>query len=225
MFSDISAIIPKPEVVALLGASGQGKSTLLRILGRIDSFDEGMIYLNGHAMEQLKSIEWRKKVTYVAQQAVMLSGSIEDNLRLVSRIHNRPFEQELARKLMSEADLERLEWSKPVQGLSGGEKQRVALVRSLLLRPEIMLLDEVTASLDQHSRHAVEAMLLKWHQREGTSLIWVTHDLEQARLCTQRVWFLAEKTLLEDRDTYSFFHSPSSTAAQNFLNLPLSGEG
>jgi putative ABC transport system ATP-binding protein len=118
-----------------------------------------------------------------------------------------------------------LEWSKPVQGLSGGEKQRVALVRSLLLRPEIMLLDEVTASLDQHSRHAVEAMLLKWHQREGTSLIWVTHDLEQARLCTQRVWFLAEKTLLEDRDTYSFFHSPSSTAAQNFLNLPLSGEG
>lgn len=224
LFTEVSAVIAEPEIIAVLGASGQGKSMLLRILGRLERHDNGSISLMGKAMDRWNPREWRMKATYVAQQSILYPGSIEDNLRLVSRIHGKPFERDLARKLMAEAGLDRLDWSKPVQDLSGGEKQRVALVRSLLLHPAILLLDEVTASLDLHSRHAMESILVDWHGKEGTTLIWVTHNLDQAKHCSRRVWFLAERTLLDDTDTNGFFRGNASAAAKRFLQLHAGGE-
>ncbi|MEB3090083.1 ATP-binding cassette domain-containing protein, partial [Parvimonas sp. M20] len=87
----------------------------------------------------------------------------------------RPFDQQLARALFEQLHLEQVEWSKPAQQLSGGEKQRVALVRTLLLRPAVLLLDEVTASLDTRSKLATEQLLVDLHKQTGTTILWVTH--------------------------------------------------
>lgn len=217
LFADVNAQITESSIVALLGLSGQGKSTLLRIIGMLDAADEGTVWFKERSQQQWTPQDWRKRVCYVAQHAVMLSGSVEDNLRAVSQLHRQPFEETLAHKLLQDVGLGSMDWSKRASDLSGGEKQRVALVRSLLLRPELLLLDEITASLDLHSKQAVEQTLLAWHRNEGTAMIWVTHDLKQARHTSDRVWFMAEHTLLENSETDIFFHQPVTEAARRFI--------
>lgn len=225
LFSQINTEIVEPASIALLGASGQGKTTLLRILAMLDQQDEGSIALKGVHSAQWKSVEWRMQVCYISQQAVMLPGSIEDNLRAVSLLHRREFDQALAKKLITRFELEHLGLTKSAGDLSGGEKQRLALARAMMLRSEILLLDEVTASLDLHAKQAVEQLLQEWRRDEGATLIWVTHDLEQARQQTDRIWFLENGTLKEDAATASFFARPGTTWGRDFLQHSAFGEG
>ncbi|SES19355.1 ATP-binding cassette domain-containing protein [Psychrobacillus sp. OK032] len=210
LFSDITATVKSGERIALLGKSGQGKSTLLRILALLEQSDRGEIRLNGVTSRHTDTRVWRTIVTYVAQQATMLPGTIEENLKTVSKIHNETFDDKLARKLMKDVGLESIDWAKKATDLSGGEKQRVALVRSLLLKPSILLLDEVTASLDQQSKESVENLLLNWNAAYKTSFLWVTHDSEQARRISERIWFMEKGTLAADCETEIFFNNPTS---------------
>jgi putative ABC transport system ATP-binding protein len=218
LFSHVTAVVDEPSIIHILGKSGQGKSTLLRILGLLSRPDSGTMSLHGIPSAAWSPEQWRSKVSYVAQQAIMLPGSVEDNLRTVSRLHDKPFEQAYAQSLMERLELSDVDWSKPAAQLSGGQKQRLALIRSLLLRPEILLLDEVTASLDTVSKQAVEQVLTELNRSSGTTLIWVTHDLEQARGIGQRIWFLAEQRLQTDCDTASFFATPPTEAARLYLH-------
>ena len=211
--------ITNPEVITLLGKSGQGKSTLLRILCRMEAQDDGEVRLYGRSYLEVDPKEWRRKISYVSQQSYMLPGSVEDNLRTVSQLHKIDFDHNLAKRLMSSLNLDYLDWGKKSSELSGGEKQRVALVRSLLLRSEILLLDEVTASLDMQSKIAVEKLLQDWREQEGATCIWITHDIEQAQRISQRVWFIESGVLLEDSHCYEFFDNPMTNSARSYLQL------
>lgn len=220
LFTQVNASITEPEMIALLGTSGQGKSTLLRILSLLDAPDEGDILFHNQSYKSYDPRKWRMKVCYVAQQAVMLPGTIEDNLKTVSTLHRISYDQALAVRLLKALGLEHLELNKQASDCSGGEKQRISLIRSLLLRPEILLLDEITASLDQKSKQWVEEVLLQWHEQEGSTMIIVTHDLQQARKVSKRVWFMGEHTLLEDTATAAFFTQPATELARGFIHLP-----
>ncbi|MFF2015576.1 ATP-binding cassette domain-containing protein [Paenibacillus sp. NPDC058177] len=215
LFSQISAEIAEPTRIALIGASGQGKSTLLRIMALLDTPDEGELLVNGKSFQHIPARQWRMTVTYVAQQAVMLPGSIEDNLRTVSKLHGQPYDFSLAAELLEQLGLDYLDLTKVAEDCSGGEKQRISLIRSLLLRPEIFLLDEITASLDINSTQKVEALLLKWHEEKGTTFIWVTHDLEQARRISNRTWMM-DKGGLQEYSSDSFFNEPVADLARRF---------
>ncbi|MBB3108620.1 putative ABC transport system ATP-binding protein [Paenibacillus phyllosphaerae] len=218
LFSGITAQITAGERITLLGASGQGKSTLMRIMSLLETSDSGSIALDGKPSSAWQAKDWRKQVCYVAQQAVMLPGSVEANLRTVSNLHSIPFEKELAAQLMEAVGLSRIDWTRPAGDLSGGEKQRVALVRALLLHPRLLLLDEVTASLDPGSKQEVERLLLSWSEREHTAYLWVTHDLAQAAEVSDTVWFMAEGRLLETSGTADFFSEPSTDQARSFIH-------
>ncbi|MGO4547224.1 ATP-binding cassette domain-containing protein [Paenibacillus sp. 2TAB23] len=224
LFENVSAKVAEPAIIALLGVSGQGKSTLLRILAGLEAVDEGDIRLHDISLRGSDPKEWRKKMCYVAQQAVMLPGSIEQNLRTVSMLHRSPYDEKLVRRLLPKLGLDHLEPGKNAQQLSGGEKQRVSLLRSLLLHPSVLLLDEVTASLDRASKELVEQALREWHEQEGTTLIWVTHDLEQARQMSGSVWFMGEGTLLENSRTERFFERPETALAREYIAAPLQKE-
>lgn len=217
LFSEVTAEIAEPAIIALLGVSGQGKSTLLRILASLDDADEGDIRLHNVSQREMDPKSWRKSVCYVAQQSVMLQGSIEHNLKTVSLLHRIPYEQKLVNHLLSRLGLEQLDLSKNAAELSGGEKQRVSLLRALLLHPKVLLLDEVTASLDRGSKQMVEQVLQDWHHHEGTAMIWVTHDLEQAKQISNAVWFMGEGTLLENSGADSFFERPATEQARDFI--------
>ncbi|WP_342744482.1 ABC transporter ATP-binding protein [Cohnella massiliensis] len=225
LFDRVSAAVEPADRIALLGVSGQGKSTLLRILARLDVMDAGELLLNGTSARAVDPRIWRKNVGYVAQHAVMLPGTVEDNLRTVSMLHGTPYDRGLAGRLLDRMGLGELDVRKQASDLSGGEKQRVSLIRSLLLRPKALLLDEITASLDRSGRENVELALQDWNRREGTALVWVTHDLEQARTVSQRTWFMAGGTLLEDAPTESFFREPRTAEGRMFASSGKTGEG
>lgn len=218
LFRDLHATITEPAIISILGKSGQGKSTLLRILGRLTLPSCGKMVLDNKDSSQWTPEAWRMAVSYVAQQPMMLPGSVEENLRAASNLHQRVFDVKQARQWMEQIGLNHLDWEKPAQQLSGGEKQRLALIRTLLLRPAILLLDEVTSSLDAISKQATEGLLRDIHGRTGTTILWVTHDQEEARTTSQRVWFMANGQLLEDTDSHTFFDSPESDEAKMFLS-------
>ncbi|UVI31580.1 ABC transporter ATP-binding protein [Paenibacillus spongiae] len=217
LFERITAEIAAGQHVALLGGSGQGKSTLLRIIARLERCDAGEIALHSKPIAAWKPQDWRRKVCYVAQQAVMLPGTVEQNLRTASELHGLPFHEALAKRCMEAVGLGAVDWQKPAADLSGGEKQRTALVRAMLLSPDVLLLDEVTASLDPGSKRLVERCLSEWAAQEEKALIWVTHDLEQAKQVSDTVWFMAEGKLLEHCETAVFFDCPSTDQARRYL--------
>lgn len=197
LFDGLSAVIREPASIAVMGASGQGKSTLLRMLACLEAIDEGDVRLQGQSFRQWDMREWRTKVCYVAQQAVMLTGTVDYNLRTVSRLRGTAFEERFASELMERCGLGGMPGTKQASELSGGEKQRLALVRSMLLRPLILLLDEVTASLDEENSRLVEELLMERHRSEGMTLIWVTHQPEQAYRVAPTHWILANGRIAE----------------------------
>ncbi|OZB98771.1 ATP-binding cassette domain-containing protein [Paenibacillus sp. XY044] len=197
LFAQMSGTVPSGEKIVFVGPSGQGKSTLLRILGLLDEADSGELVLLGKPLQQWDPQAWRMNVCYVSQTPVMLEGSIEDNLRTVSRLHHTEYDPSYAAHLMSSVGLGDMGLSKEASTLSGGEKQRVALVRSLLLRPKLLLLDEITSSLDDVSKYAVEHLITDINRQEGTGYVWISHDREQAARIGERVWSLSNGTVSE----------------------------
>lgn len=224
LFANVTATIADPAIISILGVSGQGKSTLLRLLAGLDNADEGDIRLHNVSQRELDPRVWRMKVCYVAQQSVMLNGSIEQNLRTVSMLHRIPYDEKLVRHMLPRLGLDHLDMGKSAEQLSGGEKQRISLLRSLLLHPSVLLLDEITASLDRGSKEMVEEVLREWHHQEGATMLWVTHDLEQAQQMSSSIWFMGEGTLLENSDTAAFFEHPTSELAQNYIKAPIQKE-
>ncbi|WP_237163142.1 ATP-binding cassette domain-containing protein [Paenibacillus sp. BIHB 4019] len=218
LFEGITAQVQAGERIALLGTSGQGKSTLLRIVSLLGELDAGELRLQGRTSSEWKPEEWRRSVCYVAQTPIMLPGTVEYNLRTVSELQGKTFDEALARRCMEGVGLGHIEWSKEAESLSGGEKQRTALARALLLRSPLLLLDETTSSLDPKSKRQVEQFLSEWCSEEGTAFIWITHDLEQARQESERIWFMAEGRLLEQSATEAFFTNPGSEQARSFLD-------
>ncbi|SDO10789.1 putative ABC transport system ATP-binding protein [Paenibacillus sp. yr247] len=197
LFEQISTNVLPQDRIAILGPSGQGKSTLLRVIATLEHSDGGSLSLYGRLISSWGPSEWRKRVCYVPQQPAMLPTTVGDNLAVVSKLHKRNFDQPLAKKLMGQVGLDDLDWSQKAADLSGGQKQRVQLVRSMLLKADILLLDEVTSALDVESKQAVENTLMKWHEEQGTGLIWVTHEHEQARRISNRFWYLDNGALSE----------------------------
>jgi len=197
LFMGVNATIGQQDKIAVIGASGQGKSTLLRIMARLEPWDSGDMFLQDRPTGDWQATSWRRSVCYVPQMPVMLPGTVADNLMTVSRLHRTPYDRALAMRLMEEVGLAHIDASKQAADLSGGEKQRLQLVRSLLLRPRIVLLDEATSSLDAASKLAVEQLLQAWNREEGAAFVWVTHDLEQAAQFGDRLWVMADGTLAE----------------------------
>jgi len=106
---------------------------------------------------------------------------------------------------------------KNVQDLSGGQKQRLALARTLVNRPSILLLDEITSALDPSSVREIEELILSIHKAENTTILWVTHDLEQARRVGTECWLIVNGELVEQGTKDEFFSSPKDDRTKQFL--------
>lgn len=171
--------IHKRHVVWLLGRSGIGKTTILRTIARLHEQSGVKMKFQGHSSDHIEARRWRRSILYVNQKPVMFRGSVQENifkpfgLRLnKNRIpENRAVITLLKKFCLSESILGR-----DAMTLSVGEAARICLVRSLLLTPDILLLDEPTASLDLDSRKAVANALNEWLSFTDGAIIGVTHD-------------------------------------------------
>ena len=178
-------MLSEGECVAVQGASGSGKTLLLRALADLDPSD-GKVTLDGEPREHIPAPIWRRRVCYVPAEPGWWADTVEE--------HFPDWPQ--AVPLVEEVGLPSGCRNWQIARLSTGERQRLALVRALILRPQVLLLDEPTAALDPHSTGCVEALLALLLE-SGTSILWATHDREQAWRVASRLLVIEGGTLRE----------------------------
>jgi len=176
---EVSFELKRKEILQLGGPSGCGKTTALRMLARLTGADEGQVFLQGRPATEIKAPVWRRQVAYLAQQPVMLEGTVRDNLlagyATATAARAAPQDDTRAGRLMDELGLDPGLADQDARVLSGGEAARVALVRTLMMRPALLLADEPTASLDADNAAALVRVVSRW-VGQGGAVVLVAHD-------------------------------------------------
>ena len=220
---NINFSLKKGEVLTLLGPSGSGKSTLLRTLNGLEDYKNGSIYFHEKKIDPSPK-EWqilRQKTGMVFQSYDLFPNLtvIENVLLAPVKVQKRDENEvkEEAIKLLKQVGLEQYLNAYPRE-LSGGQKQRVAIVRALAMKPEIMLLDEITASLDPEMVRGIEEIVELLSKRDHMTMIIVTHQMNFASRIADEVLFLEDGHILEDTPGKEFFNHPQTQRAKDFLD-------
>jgi len=219
----LSLDVFRGQVLVIVGPSGCGKSTLLRCINGLEPIQGGDIELNGQSITSGKT-RWnlvRQKIGMVFQSYDLFPHmSVMENILLgplKAQGRDRNEVKTEAEGLLERVGLLDRKDSMPRQ-LSGGQKQRVAIVRALCMNPEIMLFDEVTASLDPEMVREVLDVMLGLAER-GMTMIIVTHEMAFARAVADKVIFMDQGLIVESAPPEQFFDSPASDRARKFLNI------
>lgn len=200
------------SLTVLMGPNGAGKSVLLRLIHGLLPPTFGDIHWNG--LPLTRSI--RKEQALVLQKPVLLRRSAASNLSFALGLRKFPHQRTTrVRKALEEAGLAHVA-NRPARVLSGGEQQRLALARALLLNPKVLMLDEPTANLDPASTLLIEQAIAKV-RREGVKVVLITHDQHQARRLAEDVVFLHGGKVAEHTAADQFFDTPASAAAKAYL--------
>ncbi len=211
----VSFRLPPGRRTAVLGYNGAGKSLLLRLCHGLIAPTSGRVRWEGALGGAREAVARAQAMVF--QRPVMLRRSVRENLAFVLR--NRGIAgaraEEMIHQALAMCGIARLA-ERPARALSGGEQQKLALARAWLLRPEVLFLDEPTASLDPASTLELEGLMLEMHEA-GTSIVFSTHDMAQARRLAQHVLFLHNGLLLEDGPAEQFFRRPQTPEARAFL--------
>lgn len=222
VLNDVSLDVHKGEVVVLIGPSGCGKSTILRCMNGLEQIQSGEILLDGESVtgNKTKWNEVRQKVGMVFQSYELFPHmTVVDNILLgPTRVQKRDKKEarEDAEKLLERVGLLDKKDAYPRQ-LSGGQKQRVAIVRALIMQPEIMLFDEVTAALDPEMVREVLDVMLEL-AKSGSTMVIVTHEMQFARAVADRIVFLDGGNIIETAEPEQFFTQPKTDRTRRFLN-------
>lgn len=218
ILNDISLTVQEGDFLALLGPSGAGKSTLLRLFNGLDSPHEGTIQFRGRPLLEYDLPILRKRVGMLFQAAVMVAGTVRDNLVLIQR-WERPRPQlptTQLEKALEQVGLDKNILSQEAQLLSGGEQQRLALARVLLNAPEVLLLDEPTSNLDPRLAQRILNRIDELRRRLDLTVILVTHQPPLARKYARRIVFLQAGQILE-MGNRTILDNPASAELQDFL--------
>ncbi|SEK20653.1 putative ABC transport system ATP-binding protein [Carnobacterium iners] len=176
ILNDVSFSVDKGEFVTITGPSGSGKSTLLKIIASMLSQTAGTIHYKGKKIEEYNPIDYRKEVSYGFQTAVLFGKTVEDNLIFPYEIRQILFDQDKAISYLEKVGLDESYLTKNINDLSGGEKQRIALIRNVLFLPEVLLLDEVTSALDEENKQVIGRFVKEMNQTKQITVLWVTHN-------------------------------------------------
>lgn len=218
---NINLSFKKGEVAVVIGPSGSGKSTMLRCINGLEDINEGQLLVNDvdlHAKEtNINNI--RKHVGMVFQHFNLYPHmTVLENVTLapIKVLKQDPKEaQKTAEKLLDKVNMLDKKDSYPTQ-LSGGQKQRIAIARGLAMNPEVLLFDEPTSALDPETIDDVLDVMKKL-AKEGMTMIVVTHEMGFAREVGDRVIFMANGEVIEDRNAQEFYENPQDPRAKQFL--------
>jgi tungstate transport system ATP-binding protein len=210
--------IQNGEILSLVGPSGSGKSTLLRLLNFLEFPTSGKIIFKGLSFEtgQEMGLETRRQVTTVFQRPMLLDRSVRDNVVFGLRLRGKKDTREFSQEILDEVGMTTLAHQR-ARTLSGGEAQRIALARAMVIRPEVLLLDEPTANLDPYNVGLIENIVRRLNHEQGTTLVLVTHNVFQAKRLADRVVFLLDGKVVEIAETDCFFQSPADPRTQAFV--------
>ncbi|WP_279595312.1 amino acid ABC transporter ATP-binding protein [Streptomyces sp. NEAU-YJ-81] len=219
---DIDLTVGRGEVVVIIGPSGGGKSTLIRTINRLETVQSGSIVVDGRPLpdEGKELARLRAEVGMVFQSFNLFAHrTVVANVMLGQTKVRRRGKQDAERRaldLLDRVGLADQAGKFPAQ-LSGGQQQRVAIARALAMDPQVMLFDEPTSALDPEMINEVLEVMRQLAQ-EGMTMVVVTHEMGFARSAANRVVFMADGRIVEDRSPEEFFRAPESERAKDFLS-------
>ncbi len=212
LIRDISVTIDRPGITVLMGPNGAGKSLLLRLMHGMLPAKTGQVLWDGCAPDE----RVRLRQAMVFQRPVLLRRSVIANIEFVLAKRKLTVSADLCQQVLSRVGLDGMQ-DRPARLLSGGEQQRLALARVLALEPEVLFMDEPTASLDPSSTAMIES-IVKEMATNNTKIFFVTHDVAQARRLADEVMFIHKGKLLEHAPFDSFFDHPKTDEARQYLS-------
>lgn len=217
----MSLVLEETHSLVLIGPSGGGKTTLLRILAGLESPDSGTVEFNGEAIhfQETALLRYRRTVGVVFQAFNLFPHltALENIALPLEKVHQHAPAQarDVALQLLRRFQLDAHAHKRP-SGLSGGQRQRVAIARAVAIKPRVVLFDEPTSALDPEMTSEVLDMIEQLRE-EGTDLVLVTHEMGFARLAADRVAFLSQGRVLEFGETKSVFGAPRTEECKRFL--------
>ncbi|AMY55830.1 amino acid ABC transporter ATP-binding protein [Rhodococcoides fascians] len=221
VLKDINLEVPAGQVVIVVGPSGSGKSTLCRTINRLEPIDSGAIEVDGDLLpaEGKALAALRADVGMVFQSFNLFAHKTILQNVMLAPMKVRKLKKDEAEKsalaLLERVGIANQADKYPAQ-LSGGQQQRVAIARSLAMNPKVMLFDEPTSALDPEMVNEVLDVMTSL-AKEGMTMLVVTHEMGFARKAGDRVIFMADGAVVEDTDPETFFKSPKSERAKDFL--------
>jgi ABC-type methionine transport system ATPase subunit len=212
--------ITKGRITALIGPSGAGKTSLLRLFNRLDDPLSGSVTYNGHPIADYPVRELRREVGFVFQTPVMFPGTVMDNLRAASQVALRPAsgvdERALTAMSLAGLDLELL--NRDGDRLSVGQKQRANIARALMTVPHVLLMDEPTSALDPETADRLMDTVRRLCDDEAISVVMITHRLSEARRVSDFAVFMENGRVVEAGASDSLFNSTASPRLRAFLD-------
>jgi len=222
VLQNINLSVDRGDVFALIGPTGAGKTTLLRITNLLEVPSEGEIYFDGTCIPRSgkQRLEIRRRMSFIHQKPQVFNLNVYDNIAcgLRWRGEKKHMIAEKVDHILEMVGLEGYE-NRNARTLSGGEAQRVALARSLVLEPEVLLLDEPTANLDPLSIVKIEQLISHVARQHNTTMIMATHDMSQGQKLADRIGVLLDGRIVQTGSATDIFHSPQNKEVANFVGM------
>ena len=220
ILKDINHGFNQGEITTLVGPSGAGKTTLIRLCNGLISPTKGRIYIHDQPIDEYNPVDLRKKVGMVMQGVTMLKGTVRENLAIPLKLQDKTLTDEEASRLLDMVGLPASFLDKNSNSLSGGQKQRISIARSLVNRPSVLLLDEITSSLDTVSQQEVESLIKRINEEYKTTIVWITHNLRQALNIGDYSWVMMDGEVIETGKS-EFLNQPNDERVKAFVRLSL----
>lgn len=179
ILNDISFNVEKGDCISIIGSSGSGKSTLLKLCSDLIPVTKGNLFYKEKDYNEYNPIELRKNISYCIQIPHLFGDNVYENLTFPYKIRNTVIDRYRIVEMLNKFNLHESILKKDIKSLSGGEKQRISIIRNLIYTPDILLLDEATSALDKENARLVEAYI-KDLNLNGVTILWITHSLEQS---------------------------------------------
>ncbi len=201
VLTDVSFEIDEGEFFVLVGLSGSGKTTLLKMINQLVTPDAGEVLIEGQSIKQWNLRDLRLQIGYVMQQGALFPNlTVQENISLIPKMKGWTKQQinEALTKLMPKIGLEPDQYlSKYPEQLSGGEKQRVGILRAIITEPKIILMDEPFSALDPLIRRDLQHLTKELHSELGISFVFVTHNMREAIMLADRIAIVQEGQLVQ----------------------------
>ncbi|SDJ27848.1 betaine/proline/choline family ABC transporter ATP-binding protein [Natribacillus halophilus] len=217
---NLSFEIDRGEFIVFIGPSGCGKTTTMKMINRLIDPTEGVITIDGHDAQVQDAVQLRRDIGYVIQQIGLFPHmSIQENVTLVPKLMNWSKEKrkERAKELLALVDMEEEFLARYPNELSGGQQQRVGVLRALAADPPLILMDEPFGALDPITRDTLQDEFKKLQQRIGKTIIFVTHDMDEALKLADRIVMLREGEIVQMGTPDEILSAPANAFVEDFI--------
>ena len=210
--------LPPGEITALIGPSGAGKTSLIRLLNRLDDPTSGSIHLDGRPLGTYPVRALRQRIGFLFQTPVIFPGTVADNLRVAATLAGRPADaDEEIERILPLVGLDLSFATRVADRLSGGERQRVNLARALINHPDALLLDEPTSALDPEAADRLMSTVRELSAQVGLTTVMVTHRLAEARAASSYTVMLESGVVVESAPTKHLFTEAREARTREYL--------